>query len=175
MSVALVLELLTGLPVVQGVSIEAFAGLPRAKFLHALEAEGIPLGVSYPSLSDLELAHTDVDDTLTTIRYPLADRDGFIDVLHQAGIVGRRKEGNRVVYEIAASDNSSRRSTPPGESARSRTPSGTGTPKRCSRAWPRTVWTPSRSSTRVHRMTRFGCTFRMFEYAWSGDSTKTMS
>ena len=32
------------------------------------------------SLSDLELVHEDVDDTLTTIRYPLADGDGFIAI-----------------------------------------------------------------------------------------------
>jgi valyl-tRNA synthetase len=32
------------------------------------------------SLSDLELEHEDVDDTLTTIRYPLADGDGFIPI-----------------------------------------------------------------------------------------------
>ena len=31
------------------------------------------------SLSDLELVHVDIDDTLTTIRYPLADGDGYID------------------------------------------------------------------------------------------------
>src|SRR4029077_19382060 len=32
------------------------------------------------SLSDLELEHEDVDDTLSTIRYPLADGDGHISV-----------------------------------------------------------------------------------------------
>ena len=32
------------------------------------------------SLSDLELIHEDVDDTLTTIRYPLADGDGSISI-----------------------------------------------------------------------------------------------
>jgi len=32
------------------------------------------------SLSDLELIHADVDDTLSTIRYPLADGSGFIAV-----------------------------------------------------------------------------------------------
>ncbi|HTR32514.1 MAG TPA: valine--tRNA ligase [Gaiellaceae bacterium] len=32
------------------------------------------------SLSDLELEHEDVDDTLSTIRYPLADGDGFIAI-----------------------------------------------------------------------------------------------
>src|SRR5215212_10395574 len=32
------------------------------------------------SLSDLELTHVDVDDTLFTIRYPLADGDGFIPI-----------------------------------------------------------------------------------------------
>jgi valyl-tRNA synthetase len=32
------------------------------------------------SLSDLELTHADVDDTLTTIKYPLADGDGFIAI-----------------------------------------------------------------------------------------------
>jgi valyl-tRNA synthetase len=32
------------------------------------------------SLSDLELTHVDIDDTLTTIRYPLADGDGHIDI-----------------------------------------------------------------------------------------------
>src|SRR3954447_21462423 len=32
------------------------------------------------SLSDLELAHEDTDDTLTTIRYPLADGDGHIAI-----------------------------------------------------------------------------------------------
>jgi valyl-tRNA synthetase len=32
------------------------------------------------SLSDLELEHDDVDDTLSTIRYPLADGDGFIPI-----------------------------------------------------------------------------------------------
>ncbi len=32
------------------------------------------------SLSDLELVHVDIDDTLTTIRYPLADGDGYIDI-----------------------------------------------------------------------------------------------
>jgi valyl-tRNA synthetase len=32
------------------------------------------------SLSDLELVHADVDDTLTTIRYPLADGSGFIPI-----------------------------------------------------------------------------------------------
>jgi valyl-tRNA synthetase len=32
------------------------------------------------SLSDLELEHEDVDDTLTTIRYPLADGDGSISI-----------------------------------------------------------------------------------------------
>ena len=33
----------------------AFAGLPLREFEAALEAEGIPMGVSYPSLGDLEL------------------------------------------------------------------------------------------------------------------------
>ena len=32
------------------------------------------------SLSDLELVHEDVDDTLSTIRYPLADGDGHIAI-----------------------------------------------------------------------------------------------
>ena len=32
------------------------------------------------SLSDLEVIHTDIDDTLTTIRYPLADGDGSIAI-----------------------------------------------------------------------------------------------
>ena len=32
------------------------------------------------SLSDLELEHVDVDDTLSTIRYPLADGDGYIAI-----------------------------------------------------------------------------------------------
>ena len=32
------------------------------------------------SLSDLELEHHDVDDTLSTIRYPLADGDGYIAI-----------------------------------------------------------------------------------------------
>src|SRR3954447_7273146 len=32
------------------------------------------------SLSDLELVHEDTDDTLSTIRYPLADGDGFIPI-----------------------------------------------------------------------------------------------
>ena len=32
------------------------------------------------SLSDLELIHDDVDDTLSTIRYPLADGDGYIPI-----------------------------------------------------------------------------------------------
>ena len=32
------------------------------------------------SLSDLELEHDDVDDTLSTIRYPLADGDGYIPI-----------------------------------------------------------------------------------------------
>jgi valyl-tRNA synthetase len=32
------------------------------------------------SLSDLELVHADRDDTLSTIRYPLADGDGFIAI-----------------------------------------------------------------------------------------------
>ena len=32
------------------------------------------------SLSDLELVHVDVDDTLSTIRYPLAEGDGFISI-----------------------------------------------------------------------------------------------
>src|SRR6184192_2009155 len=32
------------------------------------------------SLSDLELEHEDTDDTLSTIRYPLADGDGFIAI-----------------------------------------------------------------------------------------------
>jgi len=32
------------------------------------------------SLSDLELTHADVNDTLTTIRYPLADGSGFIPI-----------------------------------------------------------------------------------------------
>src|SRR5215475_7629044 len=32
------------------------------------------------SLSDLELVHVDVDDTLSTIRYPLADGDGYIPI-----------------------------------------------------------------------------------------------
>ncbi len=32
------------------------------------------------SLSDLELAHEDADDTLSTIRYPLADGDGSISI-----------------------------------------------------------------------------------------------
>jgi len=32
------------------------------------------------SLSDLELEHEDVDDTLSTIRYPLAEGDGFIPI-----------------------------------------------------------------------------------------------
>ena len=32
------------------------------------------------SLSDLEVEHVDVDDTLSTIRYPLADGDGYIAI-----------------------------------------------------------------------------------------------
>jgi valyl-tRNA synthetase len=32
------------------------------------------------SLSDLELEHEDTDDTLSTIRYPLADGDGYIPI-----------------------------------------------------------------------------------------------
>jgi valyl-tRNA synthetase len=32
------------------------------------------------SLSDLELEHEDTDDTLSTIRYPLADGDGFVAI-----------------------------------------------------------------------------------------------
>src|SRR3954464_3308952 len=32
------------------------------------------------SLSDLELVHDDTDDTLTTIRYPLADGDGYVPI-----------------------------------------------------------------------------------------------
>ena len=32
------------------------------------------------SLSDLELVHADVDDTLTYVRYPLADGDGHITI-----------------------------------------------------------------------------------------------
>jgi valyl-tRNA synthetase len=32
------------------------------------------------SLSDLELEHEDTDDTLSTIRYPLADGDGFVPI-----------------------------------------------------------------------------------------------
>ena len=32
------------------------------------------------SLSDLELTHVDIDDTLTTIRYPLADGGGYIEI-----------------------------------------------------------------------------------------------
>ena len=32
------------------------------------------------SLSDLEVEHEDVDDTLSTIRYPLADGDGFLPI-----------------------------------------------------------------------------------------------
>ena len=32
------------------------------------------------SLSDLEVVHVDADDTLSTIRYPLADGDGHITV-----------------------------------------------------------------------------------------------
>src|SRR5213595_2187187 len=32
------------------------------------------------TLSDLELTHEDVDDTLSTIRYPLADGDGHISI-----------------------------------------------------------------------------------------------
>src|SRR5438067_1692350 len=32
------------------------------------------------SLSDLELEHVEVDDTLSTIRYPFADGDGFIAI-----------------------------------------------------------------------------------------------
>ena len=32
------------------------------------------------SLSDLELIHVDIDDTLTTIRYPLVDGDGYIEI-----------------------------------------------------------------------------------------------
>jgi valyl-tRNA synthetase len=32
------------------------------------------------SLSDLELEHEDVDDTLSTIRYPLVDGDGFVPI-----------------------------------------------------------------------------------------------
>ncbi len=32
------------------------------------------------SLSDLELEHEDVDDTLSTIRYPLADGDGYVAI-----------------------------------------------------------------------------------------------
>jgi valyl-tRNA synthetase len=34
----------------------------------------------HTSLSDLELVHVDVDDTLTTIEYPLADGSGFIAI-----------------------------------------------------------------------------------------------
>jgi valyl-tRNA synthetase len=32
------------------------------------------------SLSDLEVIHVDVDDTLTTIRYPLVEGDGYIEI-----------------------------------------------------------------------------------------------
>jgi valyl-tRNA synthetase len=32
------------------------------------------------SLSDLELVHVDIDDTLTTIRYPLVEGDGYIEI-----------------------------------------------------------------------------------------------
>ena len=35
-----------------------FAGMPLRRFEEALDAEGVPLGVSYPSLSDLELFRT---------------------------------------------------------------------------------------------------------------------
>jgi hypothetical protein len=35
-----------------------FAGMPLRKFEEALAAEGVPMAVSYPSLSDLELFRT---------------------------------------------------------------------------------------------------------------------
>jgi dTDP-4-amino-4,6-dideoxygalactose transaminase len=37
---------------------DEFAGLPLRRFESALAAEGIPMGVSYPSLSDLEVFRT---------------------------------------------------------------------------------------------------------------------
>jgi hypothetical protein len=37
---------------------ECFAGMPLRAFEEALRADGVPMGVSYPSLSDLELFRT---------------------------------------------------------------------------------------------------------------------
>ena len=47
------------------------------------------------SLSDLELEHEDVDDTLSTIRYPLAGGDGYIAMRRCAGHDPRRRRGGR--------------------------------------------------------------------------------
>ena len=48
------------------------------------------------SLSDLELAHEDVDDALTYVRYPLADGDGHITIATaRAGDDPRRRRGRR--------------------------------------------------------------------------------
>jgi dTDP-4-amino-4,6-dideoxygalactose transaminase len=70
----------------------AFAGLPLRDFEAALEAEGIPMGVSYPSLGDLELFAGDerpplpvaVNAAATTVwlqhRMLLARRESVLDV-----------------------------------------------------------------------------------------------
>jgi dTDP-4-amino-4,6-dideoxygalactose transaminase len=70
----------------------AFAGLPLRDFEAALDAEGIPMGVSYPSLGDLELFAGDdrpevpvaVNAAATTVwlqhRMLLARRESVLDV-----------------------------------------------------------------------------------------------
>ena len=69
-----------------------FAGVPLREFEAALEAEGIPMGVSYPSLGDLELFAGDdrpavpvaVNAAATTVwlehRMLLARRESVLDV-----------------------------------------------------------------------------------------------
>ena len=70
----------------------AFAGLPLREFEAALEAEGVPMGVSYPSLGDLQLFAGDdrpplpvaVNAAATTVwlqhRMLLARRESVLDV-----------------------------------------------------------------------------------------------
>jgi len=70
----------------------AFAGLPLRDFEAALDAEGVPMGVSYPSLGDLELFAGDgrpevpvaVNAAATTVwlqhRMLLARRESVLDV-----------------------------------------------------------------------------------------------
>ncbi len=80
-----------------------FANMPLRRFEEALEAEGIPLGVSYPSLSDLELFRT---AHFAPTRRSLAARDGL-----RAPAPARRR-ARRGLDGVARAPHPARRSRP---------------------------------------------------------------